>query len=152
MVIQTTGLRRLADRTVVFHQLRLESSDIVPKSCSVGVERRRIVGLAEKRLQGEEDRLHAINSRPFVLQNIKADRAASEVDVWVITWCVKLDGRCYIWVICREGNGYFECESSINSLRGAFYRSDPFEKVPIMLGERRNARGGRHHKSHQFAA
>lgn len=29
-----------------------------------------------------------------------------------------------------------KCAASAHSLRGAFYRSDPFEKVPVMLGER----------------
>lgn len=88
---------------------------------------------SKKRLQGQQDCLHAVHSRPLVLKftlvkrvkhdsgkqkanlkNVQADRASGEIHVRVIAWRVKLDSRCSVWIIWRERDGHLECQTRVN--------------------------------------
>jgi len=142
MVIQRyKDLGRITDWTVMFHQFGLESTRVAPTSSCFRIEGRGIVGFAKQRLQGEQYRLNAVNSRPFILKDIKTDCASVDVNVRVITRGVEFDRRRYIWVIRGERDRDFKCESRVNSLRRPLYCPNPLKKIAVMFRECRNARG-----------
>ena len=58
----------------------LELGLVGPQLGSLGVQRAVVVGIAEQRLDGEQDGAHVVQSRPLVLEYVQADVAVS-VDV-----------------------------------------------------------------------
>jgi len=62
--------RGIARCAVQFHQLGFECFWGVPESGGVGIKRRLVIWFAKERLQRQKNGVHAINCRPFILQNI----------------------------------------------------------------------------------
>lgn len=73
---------------------------------------------SQERLERNQDSLHAVDGRPFILQNIQANCPAIDINVRMVAWRFELDRRRDIRVVRRKGDRYTERQASVYLRRG----------------------------------
>jgi len=94
-------LGELFMRDVPLVHLHTELVRVSPELGCHGVQRARIVRIGQKRPNRKKCRAHVIDRRPFVLQNVEADRSVL-IDVRVKDRRSEDDGRRAVRVVRRE--------------------------------------------------
>lgn len=107
---------------------------LIPELCGLAVQRRFVVWLAEETLEGQEDRLYVVDSRPLVLEDIKAD-TAGHINVRVEHWGGKEDGGWLERVVSGEGEGEFEGLAGEVSVIRADDGGSPLEEIAWVVWE-----------------
>lgn len=56
--------------------------------------------------------MDVVNGRPFFFEDVETD-VAGHVDVGMVHWCQKCDGRCSVGIGRRECKGQFKGETGV---------------------------------------